>query len=439
MAFLKHKFNANVNTPMGFHKHIFELLGLFVFLFVASSCASTNSYEAHPATYHWEIQQLRMEVGTSDAPALAWRDLGVIYLRTGQFQKADYAFTRAVAIDRTDPKLWFYAGLSKEMQEQDVEALAWYQQVPAVSESSMYNRAIRGRQAWLKKSQIPTFEGLNTEDESALPGLSTSKEILAIRTIDCSNSLPQYANLGFGFSDILEHNLEQLNDIQVIPATQFKGVDELARKSALSPAETDSLYERSFQLTKLLSGWCSIAGNQIDMTIDVRDVHSDEAVSVEVSGRLNDITSFEKSVMNKLVDVMDIWLPNRERRMPMSFISLESLVAYSEGIKAENNNELKNSLEYLEQALVLHPTLSLASIRINEVENLILTRADGVAELVGLLNKMESKYGAGDLINARFERSRTAMNEGLIPGPGVRKLPSGNVGELPVPPRPTGN
>ena len=93
------------------------------------SCSSLVQREA-PSEFGWEEEQLQANVGANFEKAASLRDLGVIYLRTGRHKEAVAPLTQSINEDRSDPKTWFYAGLTRELLGDPVQAPPTPEQSP---------------------------------------------------------------------------------------------------------------------------------------------------------------------------------------------------------------------------------------------------------------------------------------------------------------------
>ena len=143
--------------------------------------------------------------------------------------------------------------------------------------------------------------------------------------------------------------------------------------------------------------------------------------------------------MDRLIDELQIWIPNRERRLPLTGIEQDAFLAFSQGIRLEDQGNLEMSLSQYRRTLRLSPNFTLVEQKIEALIDKTLARGEGKAELLALINRLESQLPTQHLLNARLHRLGSTINAGTIPDQDTRKLPPGNIGELPAPPRPAGN
>lgn len=406
---------------------------LIAILSLLISCSTISSHQEHLSDYYWEVQSLRWQAGEAKLSAGAWRDLGIIYLRTGEYEKADYVLSRAMDQDRTDSKLWFYAGLTQELLNRKEEALSRYMQAPTLSLHSLYNRAMKGRISRLQDElRFPLLQ----RSEASASETDNSISTFAVRSFFCQGATSDYARLGIGLSELISRNLDQLNDINVVTAQQLRILERATR----TDENIEELAISTYGIQRFVSGTCEITNtNRIRVDLVLRDLNDLQTINISAEQDLERMAVLENTLMNSLTDELQIWIPNRERRLPVTSVGLEALMAFSEGLDFEFEGEMTRSLDSYNQALLLHPSFALAEAKIEGVQNRILARGSGEAELIDLLVRLESYLAAPDLVSARLVNAGNSINSALIPNQDARKLPPGKIGELATPPLPVGN
>ena len=159
-------------------------------------CAATNPQKESLSEYYWEAQNLRQIADNTPRGTEALRDLGVIYLRTGYFEKGYDALSLSLVRDRSDPKRWFYSGLALELLERPDPALATYERFLSLSSSSIFTRATRGRVAWLRGTRDQEhFEQL-LRRETVPSSDSLAPNTYAVFPLDCTTGPNWQGELG---------------------------------------------------------------------------------------------------------------------------------------------------------------------------------------------------------------------------------------------------
>ncbi len=418
--------------------------GLFILLCVAfcSSCQTTVPYQESVSDYYWDIQKLR-QLAQDDAHAVeAWREIGVIYTRTGEFTLAERALSRALLQERGDSRLWFYAGVVQELQGNNRVALERYREVPVLSDNSIYNQAIRGRIALLEKGELQRL--LVEEGASEIMG---DKQDYAVLSMACEGMPAQYEKLGKVISEVLSRNLDQIRDVNVLDQQKVRMVEQLitgkdgsGQAAPASSSDVEEVLTQMFGVQKFFRGTCRLADNNLlEIQLQYEDRESGQTLAFEAADRLQNMPEIESELMNSIVDGLEIWIPSRERRLPLTRANLETLSAYCSGTELEEEGRLNASLGFYAEAYNLDPGFALAEAKIEFIQNQILVGGEGPAELMGLLQRVESEEAGARLMDVRTNQAIQAINAGITPGQDTRKLPGANIGELPTPPVPTGN
>ena len=188
---------------------------------------------------------------------------------------------------------------------------------------------------------------------------------------------------------------------------------------------------------KVVEGSCEIETNdRISIDIFLEDIVANDLIAINAENFLQNMTELERTIMDRLIEGLRVWIPNRERRTPLNGVSLETMLAFSDGLSSEDQGDFDQSIEYYNQALALSPRFVLAEVRLDAVNNKILARGTSPDDLKNLLEYIESLIPTEGLLNSRLSQAGQAMSSGYVPGEDARRLPPGNVGELPAPPSP---
>ena len=415
---------------------------LFLISIVFLSCTPTEILQKNSLSdQYWRIQTLRMEANSDVRATGALLELGLIYLGTGYFEEANDAFTLAISKDRSNPKLWFYSGLSQELLGNRSEALSRFKRAPGRSQQSVYSQAIRGRIAWLEEFALLQKVGDLHESESPSTLRSGLENLHVLRPVQCITSLDQYANLGLGLSALIAHDLDQIQGIDFFdidltrlafnraPNINQSNIDEQAKWSA-------SL----FDARKFISSTCDISANEeIDIGFTIFDLETGNSISIDFSGDLQNIAELETNMIDQLLTDLRIYVPNRERRMPVAGMPLDALVDLSNAIYQEDQGNFPESINLFERAIRRAPNFTTGRIKLERAETRQLSAGISNEDILQLLQRLEATSSIDLLMTNRSVNAQNYLNSGFFPDQGARKLPPGAVGELPLPPTPTGN
>ena len=402
------------------------------------SCTTAHPKREALSEYHWEVQTLRMEIGTSSTGAQALRDLGVIYLRTGHFEEAQDVLSRALVYERLDPKIWFYQGLAQELIDSTKAALTTYERYPYLSESSVYSRAMQGRIAWLKDARTRLEMAASLAQDSIPSSEGLSPKIYAVLPLACASAGDEFSVLGTGLSELLSRDLGQVRGIEIVEPRRVRmALDVVSGPPGRTDVAPHVQVGRLLGAGKIIEGTCRVSRDgRIVVELVHRDLIEEQVISVSGEGRLEDVASLEKKLFDGLLEQLGIFLLNPDRTIQAS---LEALMAYSQGLTHEEAGQLERAAAFYRRAVAHAPRFVLAAIRQEAVEDKMLAQGADREELLALVYQLESYAATPYLLEARLLNMAGSIGSSYVPGQDNRKLPPGNVGELPAPPRPVDN
>lgn len=398
------------------------------------SCSATSPHSEALTEHYWDVQALLMQAGDATLREQALRDLAGVYLRTGHYEKAEEVL--ALVEGSTDPQVWFYRGLAYELLDREAEAAQAYGKAPLLSDQSIYSQAVQGRLAWL--AQEKWLQDLEQSLEQP-PPVAPDTALFAVIPFECKSDGGAYANLGKGFSEILSHNLGQIRELDAIASVRVKQALNwrLDRVEAMDIDAVDWI-RRAFGAGTIVEGNCRVAADSI--TIDLALTHADDDVrlAVSVTTPVEETVALEKQIMDRLVDGLGIWIPNRVRALPREAAALEALQLFGEGIAREYEGELAASAALYEDVATRYPLFELANAKYHLMEHQLMTRSTSKKDLVDLVSGL-TLFASDQLLEQRVRQVRAHLGAGYVPGQDTRKLPPGKLGELPGPPAPSGN
>ena len=408
---------------------------------VGMGCTTVRYEEETLADYYWQVQQLRLNGAYESANVNAWRDLGVIYLRTGMYAEADQVLSQGIALNRTDAKLWFYAGLTKELLDQQGAALQTYQGAPTLSSTSTYSKATKGRIAYLQNNALRTMLTESLSEQALTPIENLLPNTYAVIPFVCRGRGTEFTNLGKGLSEVFSSNIDQLRNFESVNPAVVRAAFESTASMPLETIEERSIFiGRILGAGKVLNGTCTISvEDRIRLELELRDLTEDRVIQITGEERTEDIDRLERDVMQSLIDELNIWIPGSSRRIPVSGVDLETLLAYSDGIALEDVGSFEESVARYQAALRRNPQFVMASVRMDIVQDKILAYGTDANELIDLMGQLEALASTEALLDARMQQLGSDIQLGFGPGFDSRRLPPGNVGELPAPPVPVNN
>ena len=404
------------------------------------SCGSVPHREL-PAEYAWEESSLRADVGANHETAAALRDLGVIYLRTGRYEKATEALEHSSAEDRSDPKAWFFAGLSYEFQNRPADALGKYLKSPHRSGKTVYSQATNGRIGFLERDQRTNQTQALFDNSLYSPNDSLQEGLVSVFPTSCNITDTAYDGLGDGLNDLLAFHIEDLQGISTVdPSLSREALrisESASRPDGMSAPEAAA---RVLKTGAMIGGTCveSRAG-QLRIDLVYRDFLNATVVTVGTEAPMQDLLEIENILVDSLVYELGLFAPNRNRNTLRGMDGLESIRLYGSGLQAEEDERWVEALALYKRALSLNARLLIAEIKIEKIQNMVLATAYDSGDYLDLLLALESRVPSSELIDQRILGHVWSVGYGVFPGQGTRRLPPGNAGELPAPPSPTRN
>ena len=407
-----------------------QLFALFLACFsliqMVAGCASNTALREAPAEYTWQIQQLIKESSHKKNTLSNLHELGVLYLRSGQFLKAETVFAKATELDRANSKSWFYLGLSSELMNDHRRALNTYLSAPGISSESLFSHALKGRVRILQERFLAegALEVMGNQENDA-QGITASYAILPLV---CDGLTSDIGPLGDALSAVISFNIDQLQGVDAIDLI-------LAKKGQADLGSDVSKISDLFAANKVIHGNCEVSNqNELKTTIHVFDAEIGEQTTVEVSGSISRFPDFERNIMNALIDELNIFLASRERRLPITAMSGTDLALLTRALELEEAERLQESSKAYDQLVSSRPGFTFALTRKELVENKILAAGTSGVELVDLVMKLESRVATPGLLS-----NRSGASSQITTGNAPRNLPPGSIGALPLPPVPTGN
>jgi tetratricopeptide (TPR) repeat protein len=416
---------------------VFALLSLSMGL----GCGTSNPHRELLSEYYWESQNYRYSGGGDDAGAVALRDLGVLYLRTGYPERALDVLTRSLAQDRTDPKRWLYAGVAQELLGRKTAALATYERFLSLTSGSIYTRVMRGRAAWLRDATTTEslVEAARSTDTVQFRAEASGR--YAVFPIDCVSDRSQFASIGIGLADLLSYEMESLRNVDMVEPHLVRLAYNAAGEAVNRPGTTRPVWAgRALGAARILGGSCQIASNgTLEIDLVLRDLNSGEVYSVSGTNQIDQIAALEQDLIRDLATQLRIWIPDRENQGIGRRPTLDAFLAYSNGLVSEGNGDYEASYALYSQALANHPSFTLADVRRTEVENRLLARAETPDDFIELVVRLEAIAATDGILDSGITQLESTLGSSFMPGQHGRKLPPGSIGELPTPPNPVRN
>ena len=202
----------------------------------------------------------------------------------------------------------------------------------------------------------------------------------------CVINEDQYKDIGVGLSALIAHDLDQIQginfvDVDITRLAYFQNPEVTAG----TPEQIANWAARLFGAQKIIGGECILNDNaMLNIDFVLRDVRSQNIISLSIQENINNIPALESNIIDQLIEELRIYVPNRERRMPVAGLNLETLIALSNGLVSEDERDLANSIRQYQRVLAEVPSFTSARIRLDGAMHKQLSAGETRNQLLGL-------------------------------------------------------
>lgn len=414
------------------------------------ACA-TVKYDENIGSYRKQIATLeaRLRVKPDDADAL--RDLGVIYFQAREYAQARDYLKKASVIDANDAKTLFYYGMTLEFENNIQAALAAYINYADFSILSPYRNLMEGRYRALTRDIIQQQLQALVIQEQVLGDKEMSSGTVAVFPLTYQGSDEKFSALGKGLSEMVLIDLGQVSALKLVERIRIETLlAELrfGQTQKVDPATAPRL-GRLLSAGRIVSGTYNVSGEEtmrLDVTSwDVLTRKFPEATTQ--SDALENLFKLQKDLVFAIIKDMGLTISRAEReriqRIPTR--NLQAFLAYSIGLKEEDQGDFKAAGVYYKQAVSLDPNFGLAQTKADAADALAVAGGNKQNALVAAQRvdpPSPANSRSGDLVRQRLENLTTGVGSGFVPGEDDRRpveeaaRAGAAVGNLPPPPPP---
>ena len=433
----------------GSHRGILWTIGL---AFVCSSCVTVRLNE-EITSYRSTVEALEGKLVRNANDADALRDLGVIYVQTRLYPRAEGYLRKAVAIEPDDPKALFYLGLSCEFQHKRDTALNIYVRYTNLSTPNPYRKLMEGRYGQLTRDAIrEQFQAL-IANENSLSDAVMSPSTVAVYPLVYQGTDARYGALGKGLSEMMLIDLSQVKSIKLVERVRLEALlNELkfSQSRLVDPATAPRL-GRLLKAGRMISGSYNISrGSAIRLDVAVWDIADRRYPNgTSTSDSPENLFKMEKHLVFAIIEKMGITLTRQEQER-IQYVptkNLQAFIAYSLGLEKEDEHDFKAAAGYFNQAAGLDPGFTRAQTKKNEMEALSYgggstTEVYAMAQTFDPPIRPDAASGGSDLLIQRLRTLNESLGSGFLPGIDSRKPvedahgSGAPFGTLPEPPKP---
>jgi tetratricopeptide (TPR) repeat protein len=424
-------------------KNLIIFVSLLATLF---GCAGSNRPRAQ-ADSQREIVELQADLKTTPNDAHLWRELGVAYLETRQYQAARKSFFQAFKRDRRDANTLYYLGLAFELDQHPKVALGIYASYGLFSRFSTPRRLMKARYYWLTRRMLQADMRALLQQERQWTADSASTKAVAVFPLLYQGNNPEYAALSKGLAEMLITDLSQVKSLEVVERLRVQALfDEMALgQSGLVDETAAAKFGSLIRAGKIVRGAYTVLNEQqlrVDMAFwDVQKQQFPHPASRD--DLLQNLFQLEKALVFQMIDDMGIELTpaERERIQRLPTQNLRAFIYYCLGLAQEDAGNYAQAARFYLRAAKLDPKFAWAVQKAELMEDLKL--ASGEPEHV--LNEalaLERRAGEAEVVvnsltTQRLDILEKNIDSNFEPGQDSRDATDSVFDlALPRPPRP---
>jgi tetratricopeptide (TPR) repeat protein len=381
----------------------------------------------------------------------AIREVGIISLKFGKYDKARLFLKRAGSLDPHDPRAQFYLGLTLEFNDQEKEAMDVYRNYPGIPLLSPYKRLMEARHYWLmQKSAREEIKALLQQEENL--GLdSLSLDALAVFPLQYHGNNSEYSSLGRGLCEMMITDLSQVKELTLVERVRINALlEEMAvGQSGLVDGDTAPKFGKLLRSHRIISGGYDVVGkNLLKMDVNFWDFPNREPTSTQSKEKpLRDVLKVEKQVVVDLITDLGIYLTkqDREKILQVPTKNLQAFMAFCRGLEKQDEGNYGAAVKEFQTAVILDPGFQSAVSKLNENIGLMGVGTDKdrvLASMTKLEMPVPPALSAENLTALRLQQTANIIGSNFIPGQENRKAPeeavtagsSSGFGDLPDPP-----
>jgi len=408
---------------MGFSARFFA----FVTVCLLFASCTTIRLDENLADYSREVSRLERQLLDDPRADNAMRDLGAIYMRTGNIVEANEYLQNAFSLGNRDPKTLFYLGLANENLGKTQTAIRLFESYSDISTLSPYRRLMQGRYAWLVREAAHSEMQKRLADEAGISDSEISSDVVAVFPLTYLGSDSRYGPIGRGLAEMMTIDLQNVSQIRVVERTRLQVL-----LTELELGATD----RVDQTTAPRLGRLLRAGKIVGGTYNVlsgQDLRLDASFIETLTSELNDLPSqtdalnnffrLEKQIVFSLLDELGVELTEAEQTQIQQIPTqnLQAFLAFCRGLLQEDQLNFEAAARSFQQASSIDPSFTISSVRGDQA--LSLRDAAGASfDLLQSAMLLEPNFGPGiDLMASRIDHLSAGIRSAMIPGPDSRK------------------
>lgn len=305
----------------------------------------------------------RLEKARAARPndAAVARSLGIAYYKAGKLADARTNLSQAVRLDPRDGSAALYLGLTAEKQNDIPAAKLAYQGYVRYGRTSKIRKRLEARLAALTRQELQVAAKSAVAREQQLATQQGSPKTVAVMPLRFTGSDTTLQPLERGLAELITVDLSRSHELTVVERAKLQALlDEIAlQRTGATDAATNVRAGKIIQAGRIVSG--QIAQTQQRLRVDAAIVNTQTsrvAGGAASENTLEQLFTIEKTIVLQLFDSLGVRLTTAERnaieQRPTK--SLQAFLAYSRGLKLEDQGKYDEAARSFGDALRLDPS-----------------------------------------------------------------------------------
>ncbi len=308
-----------------------------------------------------------------------FRELGVAYFQTRQFEQAVSALERSRMLQPNDGRTLFFLGMCREQKGNSAGAIAVYSEYRKHSLFDPMNRQLQARisRLSLQLAQQEVQQALHLEKaRTHAPVQTNTVAVLYFRNV---SERREWTTLLKGLTSILITDLGKVRSLRLVERAKL---EVLMQEISLS---SSGLYDeltapragRILGAERVIIGGATASGTsslQLDAGVIQSSTSAAVAKPVRVAGRMSEVLQLEKQLAFSLIDQLGVRLNESEREAIQKLPTESTLafVSFCRGLEFADSLKIPQAQQAFSEALKIDPNFAAARQELNILTTAVL-------------------------------------------------------------------
>jgi TolB-like protein len=336
-------------------------------------CASSGQMRSGEGATGAGIAKLEKARASRPNDAGVARSLGIAYYKANRFADARPLLDQAARLDPRDGTTALFLGLTAEKQNDIAGAKNAYRSYVRYGRTSKVRKQLEARLAALTREELKVAAKSAIAQEQQLatqPGSAKTVAVMPLRFVGADTSLQP---LERGLAELIIIDLARSHELTVVERARLQAIlDEIAlQQSGRTDSATNVRAGKIIQAGRIVNG--QIVQNAANIRVDAAILNSTtSSVSGGASSEntLEQIFAIQKAIVQQLFDSLGVTLTADERKelelTPTR--SLQAFLAYSRGLRLEDQGRYEDAYNNFREAVRLDPSFGMAMTKSAETQ-----------------------------------------------------------------------